>query len=131
MKEDKATATPWIEHGDGILRTSWHSMEYVKLFSPWREDAWEGDPEAIANAALIEAARIKRLWLWCRYQDLWFSPDELKAANDDGRFIWSAVNWEMRSPAEHIEEMDRKIDALTKARDAFIQRVALKGRTGR
>ena len=43
---EKATRGPWYEPDpDGCL--------HVKLASPWREGAWDGDGEAKANAALI------------------------------------------------------------------------------
>lgn len=53
---------------------------------------------------LIQRARDEGKWLWCRYQDLWFSPDQLEAANEKGRFIWGAANWQLRDPQERLGE---------------------------
>ncbi len=53
---------------------------------------------------LIAQARAEGKWLHCSYQDLWFSPDELEAANRDGRFRWGAVNWTVRDPGEMVRE---------------------------
>jgi len=56
---------------------------------------------------LIQQARDEGKWLWCRYQGLWFSPDQLEAEHEEGRFIWGAVNWELRDPQERLEEAKR------------------------
>ena len=55
-------------------------------------------------APLIEQARAEGLWLWCHYQDLWFSPDELQAQNAKGKFLWGAVNWMLRDPQERVKQ---------------------------
>lgn len=62
-------------------------------------------------AKLIELARSKNLWLWCRYQDLWFSPDQLAAANAKGSFRWGVINWELREPAERLREAEERARA--------------------
>lgn len=59
---------------------------------------------------LIEQARAERKWLWCRYQDLWFSPDQLQEQNRNGKFLWGPVNWQLRDPAERIAEAKRRAD---------------------
>ena len=47
---EAATQGPWeLDMGGCIDR--------IKLASPWVEDAWEGDAEAMSNAALIVALR--------------------------------------------------------------------------
>lgn len=53
---------------------------------------------------LITQARKEGKWLHCYYQDIWFSPDELEAANQEGRFLWGAVNWTLRDPHEMVQE---------------------------
>lgn len=57
---------------------------------------------------LIDQARREGLWLWCYYQDLWFSPDQLEAENANGKFIWGAVNWKLRDPAERVHEAEAR-----------------------
>lgn len=60
---------------------------------------------------LIEQARAEGKWLWCHYQDLWFSPDDLAAQNAKGSFCWGPVNWELRDPQERVSEAKRRADA--------------------
>lgn len=64
------------------------------------------------NGAELEAhiakAESERKWLWCHYQDIWFSPAQLRAQIKDGKFRWGAVNWKLRDPQERIEEANRR-----------------------
>lgn len=57
---------------------------------------------------LFEEARREGKWFWCRYQDLWFSPDQLAAEHANGRFIWGAVNWQLRDPIERQQEAQKR-----------------------
>jgi hypothetical protein len=50
------TPGPWEMRADGCVHRAGHKWGLVKIISPWREEAWDGDPEAIANARLIAAA---------------------------------------------------------------------------
>jgi len=59
---------------------------------------------------LIEQARREGKWLWCAYQDLWFSPDQLEMHNAAGRFNWAPVNWKLRDPNERLEEAKRRAE---------------------
>jgi len=68
---------------------------------------------------LTDQARKDGLWLYTDYQGLWFSPDQLDAANDEGRFLWGPVNWELRDPAEKLAALDRAVTAAEKERDNF------------
>lgn len=68
---------------------------------------------------LIDKAERNTLWLWCRYQDLWFSPAQLREANAQGRFRWGPVNWELRDPKERLAEADRRAKAAADTRDAI------------
>ena len=60
-------------------------------------------------SSLIEKARREGLWLWCIYQDLWFSPDELEAENRQGRFRWGETNWKLRDPQENIVALKQRV----------------------
>ena len=62
-------------------------------------------------ADLMARARRERLWFWCNYQDLWFSPDELQAEWDKGSFRWGAVNWKLRDPVEYLQGIHDQIRA--------------------
>lgn len=66
--------------------------------------------------ALIDKAEAEKKWLWCNYQDIWFSPAQLREANAKGGFRWAAVNWKLRDPQERIDEADRRAaDAANEA----------------
>ena len=53
--------------------------------------------------ALIDKAEAEGKWLWCHYQDLWFSPAQLREENRNGKFRWGPVNWKLRDPQERSE----------------------------
>lgn len=72
---------------------------------------------------LINHARTQGLWLWCFYQDLWFSPDELEVENDKGKFLWGAVNWRLRDPKERIQQLEQKIEQAEDELTTFKRRV--------
>ena len=59
---------------------------------------------------LFERASREGKWFWLRYQDLWFAPEELRKAHAVGRFIWGAVNWELRDPKERLSEAVKRAD---------------------
>ncbi len=58
---------------------------------------------------LFAEARAKKLWFYCKYHSLWFSPAELQAEHDNEKFIWGVVNWELRDPEERIAELKEEI----------------------
>lgn len=60
---------------------------------------------------MIQTARAEGKWLWCRYQDIWFSPDQLKEQNRNGKFLWGPVNWTLRDPKERVNEAKARADA--------------------
>lgn len=59
---------------------------------------------------LTAQARAEGKWLWCNYQDIWFSPDQLDEQNRNGKFLWGPVNWQLRDPAERVAEAKRRAD---------------------
>lgn len=73
---------------------------------------------------LIEKARAEGKWLWCHYQDLWFSPDQLAAQNEAGKFRWGPVNWRLRDPQERIAEADARVAAAQAERDRIVQQIS-------
>lgn len=55
------TPTPWrVGQGGRIEGTqgdfSQGDFSFIPLASPWQEEAWDGHPQAVANAALIVRA---------------------------------------------------------------------------
>lgn len=61
---------------------------------------------------LFEQAEKEDLIFYCGYQDLFFTPQELKTAHSNGRFIWGVVNWDLRPKNEPIERLESKITML-------------------
>lgn len=80
--------------------------------------SWEHD-----LSALIDRAEAEGKWLFCSYQQLWFSPADLRAQNARGRFCWGAVNWQLRDPQERLAEADRAVEAAQRQRDAIAARL--------
>jgi hypothetical protein len=68
-----------------------------------------------ALIALFEQARAENKWFYHGGMTgpLWFSPAELEAELAAGHFLWGALNWRLRDPAEHLHEIDMKRKALT------------------
>ncbi len=58
---------------------------------------------------LLRKARDEGKWLWCGYQSLWFSPDELDAQHNEGNFLWGPINWELRNPQDRVQHLERQI----------------------
>jgi hypothetical protein len=58
---------------------------------------------------MFKEAREKGLWFYCSFEDLWFSPDELKSEQKNGNFIWGVCNWELRNPKEHVACLENRI----------------------
>jgi hypothetical protein len=61
--------------------------------------------------SLFQQAETEGKWFHCSYQDLWFSPSELKGLQETGRFRWGAVNWTLRDPKERSVEVERRVTA--------------------
>ena len=59
---------------------------------------------------------------------LWFSPDELKACQKEGRFRWGAVNWTLRDPREHLDELARRGKDTHDAHQEFLLKLKEEGR---
>lgn len=83
------------------------------MTTDWREDL----------KALIEQARNEGKWLWCAYQDLWFSPDQLSAENANGKFVWGVVNWKLRDPKEQLIEAETRLERARKERDRIAKSI--------
>jgi len=63
---------------------------------------------------LISQARKENKWIHCKYQDLWFAPDELEKTNKEYKFLWDVGDFTLRDPQEHINEIQKQIDELGK-----------------
>jgi len=74
---------------------------------------------------LFEKAESEGLWFNCMYQDLWFSPEELKALHKENRFIWSAVNWKLRDPQEKIKQLENQEFRINNEKNEFLTKIKL------
>ena len=74
-------------------------------------------------APLFARARAEGLYFHGHYQNMWFSPDELEALQAQGEFRWGAVNWELRDPAEHTRELERRAEWAQSALDAWREKI--------
>lgn len=75
-------------------------------------------------AELIAKAEREKLWLHCVYQDLWFSPQELRAENAAGKFQWGVQNWTLRDPKEYVEEARGRVRDAQHHFDRICERVS-------
>ena len=58
---------------------------------------------------LFEKAKKEKLFFFCYYQNLWFTPKELRQHHKEGTFIWEKANWELRNPKEETIRLKRLI----------------------
>ncbi len=58
---------------------------------------------------LFQQALENGLWFYNAHHSIWFSPGELIAEIENDKFVWGAVNWELRNPEERIEEIHQEI----------------------
>jgi hypothetical protein len=86
-----------------------------------------GDEIRQSLVPLFQEARERRLWFYCSYQDLWFSPDELEKEQTAGKFVWGAANWRLRNPEELVAEKELALQAARRAYDRAVERVAERG----
>ncbi len=75
---------------------------------------------------LFEKAKQDNLWLHSSYQDLWFSPEELEELQSQGKHLWWAENWVLKSPHEKIAELERYKQNLDKEIEAIKAKAGIK-----
>lgn len=68
---------------------------------------------------LFKKAEEEGLWFFCSYQQLWFSPKQLRNAHSEGRFLWGALNWSLRDPQEKLAELKEEISTAKRELKAF------------
>lgn len=68
---------------------------------------------------MFEQAEREGLWFYSPYQQLWFSPRQLRAHHEAGKFRWGAVNWKLRDPRERIADLRDEAAKLTQQADAM------------
>jgi len=60
-------------------------------------------------APMFEKAEREGLWFRSFYQNLWFSPAELKAEQAKGQFCWDYENWELRNPQDKLDGLEEDV----------------------
>jgi hypothetical protein len=71
-------------------------------------------------APLFAEAHTKGLWFYHIHTNLWFSPRELEAAQQEGKHRWAAASWQLRDPHERIAELDLRIALCQQERAAIL-----------
>jgi hypothetical protein len=74
---------------------------------------------------LLREAERTGMWLWSQYQDLWFSPAELRKAQLEGKFRWGPENWKLRDPREQAEALEREAQAARDRADRFARTIRI------
>lgn len=74
---------------------------------------------------LIKRAKEEKKWLYCSYQSLWFSPEELEKENSQGRFRWGPLNWDLRDPGERIHQIEKMIKDKNEELKNFKERMVI------
>lgn len=69
--------------------------------------SWSADDRASLDV-MFRQARAEQKWFYGTYHDLWFTPDELQKAQEDGQFLWGAMNWQLRDPSEYLMRLANK-----------------------
>ncbi len=75
-------------------------------------------------APLFKKAEDHGLWFHSRYQDLWFSPSELRHEHENDRLLFSAENWQLKNPQLQIDYLESKVRSAEKDLENFKRRVA-------
>jgi hypothetical protein len=72
---------------------------------------------------LFERAEREGLWFNCSYQDLWFSPNELRKLHKENRFVWGAQNWRLRNPQERLNQFENDERRLNHEKNEFLAKI--------
>jgi hypothetical protein len=72
---------------------------------------------------LFKEAEERKLWFYANYQQMWYSPTELKAQHAKGYLIWGAVNWQLRNPYELMNELDAQIRGTEQRKKDLYKRI--------
>ena len=72
---------------------------------------------------LLETAEKEGLWFHQIYQDMWFSPEELRKYHTFRKYVWGPANWVLRSPHERLQELENKRANIDKSIQEFRTRI--------
>ena len=74
---------------------------------------------------LFDLAETQKLWFWSHQHDLWFSPDDLKELQRNGRFVWGSDHWELRDPKEKLDRLKHLAENAARDVKDFEKRISL------
>jgi len=74
--------------------------------------------------ALFFEAKKHSLWFYCGYNNLWFSPSELKKEHSENRYVWSVCNWALRNPNGELKRLENSIEHAQNNYDEFKKRIS-------
>lgn len=72
---------------------------------------------------MCDDAEKQGLWIHIHYQDLWYSPKEMRKEFNDGKFLWNRTSFELRDPQEHLVILERLLTAAKNSVDSFKARM--------
>ena len=72
----------------------------------------EANTVRLSLEPLFQQAERDGLMFHCQYQDLWFTPKQLREAQSQGKFLWGKCNWHLRPRAAYRLKLSNKIDEL-------------------
>lgn len=70
-----------------------------------------------------DRARREGLMLRGKYQDLWFTPDELNDEQKRGHFLWGTPNWTLEDPKVRLAQLKSEVAEAQVRHDLFLDRV--------
>lgn len=59
---------------------------------------------------LFIEARESGLWFYSAYQGLWLAPEELRAYQACGQYLWGADNWQLRNPKILLDQAEQAVE---------------------
>jgi len=85
----------------------------------------DNERQSIINSMepLYRSAETNNLWFHCAYQDLWFTPKELRESQAKGSFCWGPDNWTLRDPGEQRKYLLSKIVSANTELESFNKRI--------
>lgn len=72
---------------------------------------------------LFKKAESEGLWFNSNYQDMWYTPKELREKQSQGFYIWGIDNWTLRNPQDRIDILEMCIKDLETEKFHFIERI--------
>lgn len=65
-------------------------------------------------------------WLESTYQNILFTPKELRQSLSDGKFVWGPVNWRSVDPNKYLKNEEKEIEKIREHNKSILDRMNLK-----